>query len=122
MDIGLDSLRTASKKVVHKTSKFLGNKIADTGTNSYNDKIGKTKHVEEIIIPPRKRRYITRIKTSIKKMEHYKISKLLTTKNEYILGFNPTNSSIATPLVSSFIFPMIICSNHHSTLTQSNNY
>ena len=86
MDIGLDSLRTASKKVVHKTSKFLGNKIADRG------------------------------------MEHYKISKLLTTKNEYILGFNPTNSSIATPLVSSFIFPMIICSNHHSTLTQSNNY
>ena len=29
---------------------------------------------------------------------------LLSTKNEYIFGFNPTNSSITTPLVSSFIF------------------
>ena len=26
---GLDSLRTASKNVVHKTGEFLGNKIAD---------------------------------------------------------------------------------------------
>ena len=28
------------------------------------------------------------------------------TKYEYVFGFNATNSSFATPLVSSFIFPM----------------
>ena len=38
----------------------------------------KTKPVEEIIILPEKKgRNIKRIKTSITKMEHYKISKLL---------------------------------------------
>ena len=38
----------------------------------------KTKPVEEIIILPEKKgRDIKRIKTSITKMEHYKISKLL---------------------------------------------
>ena len=29
MDTGLDSLKTASKKVVHKAGEFIGNKITD---------------------------------------------------------------------------------------------
>ena len=58
MNTGLDPLKNASKKVVHKTGRFLGNKIAN--------KIAKPKHVtdenprniEEIIIPPEKREEI----------------------------------------------------------------
>ena len=57
LDTGLDSLKTASKKVVHKTGEVLGNRIADAVTNSYNDKIVKTKPVEEIIIMPEKKKY-----------------------------------------------------------------
>ena len=52
----LDSLKTASKKVVHKTSELLGNKIADTVTNLYDNKIVKTKPVGEIIILSKKKR------------------------------------------------------------------
>ena len=56
-------LNTASKKVVHKTGKFSGNKIADAVAKSNDDKIVKPKHVidehprnvEQIIIPPEKR-------------------------------------------------------------------
>ena len=32
MDTGLDSLKTASKKVVYKAGEFLGNKTADAVT------------------------------------------------------------------------------------------
>ena len=52
---GLDVLKTASKKVVHKASEFIGNKIADAVTNSNDDNIQKKKAVEEILIPPEKR-------------------------------------------------------------------
>ena len=55
-DVGLDSLNTASKKIVHKTEEFLKNKIPDTVTNSYDNKIVKTKTVEEVIIPQEKRK------------------------------------------------------------------
>ena len=66
MDTGLDSLKTSSKKVIHKTGEVLGYKIADAVTNLYDDKIVKTKPVEEIIIPPENlRRNIKRVKTSI---------------------------------------------------------
>ena len=73
-------LKTTSKKLVHKateaTCEFIRNKIAD--------KIAKPKlvfdenprNVEEIFIPPEKRKNIERIKTSFIKMEHHKISKL----------------------------------------------
>ena len=54
LDKELDSLKTASKKVVHKTGEFLGNKIADAVTKSKNDKIVKEEPVEEINIPPKK--------------------------------------------------------------------
>ena len=47
MDTGLDSLKTVSKKVVHKPGEFIGKKTADAVSQHY------------------------------KQMEHYKISKLL---------------------------------------------
>ena len=55
LDIGLDSLKTASKKVVHTSGKFLGKKVADAVTklNDYNIEIQEP--VEEIIIPLEKR-------------------------------------------------------------------
>ena len=48
---GLDGL----KKVVHKGSEFLGNKIVDAVTKSNDDIIEKQEPVEEIIIPSEKR-------------------------------------------------------------------
>ena len=69
-------MKTASKKVIHKAAKatdeFLGNKIV-------NKIVKPSRYVEEIIIPPEKREEILRsiCKTSIIKMEHFKISKLL---------------------------------------------
>ena len=44
---------------------------------SNSNKIVKQEPVEEIIIPPEKKRNIKIIKISIIKMEHYRISKLL---------------------------------------------
>ena len=41
LDTGLDSLKTASKKVVHKADEFLGNKIADAVAMSNDDKVVK---------------------------------------------------------------------------------
>ena len=59
LDTGLDSLNTASKKVVHKAGRFLGNKIGDAVSKSNYDKIVKPdenpRNVEEIIIPLEKR-------------------------------------------------------------------
>ena len=51
-DTGLSSLKSASKKVVYKSGKFLGNKTAATVTKSNGDKIVKQEPVEEIVIPP----------------------------------------------------------------------
>ena len=62
MNIATKTGINASKKVIHKiagaTGEFLGNKIADAVTKSYDDKILKRKPVEEIIIPPEKREEI----------------------------------------------------------------
>ena len=41
MHVGPDALKTASKKLVHKTCEFLGNKIADAVTKSDDHKIVK---------------------------------------------------------------------------------
>ena len=41
LDTGLDSLKTASKKVVHRAGEYLGNKVADAVINSNDDKIAK---------------------------------------------------------------------------------
>ena len=48
LDTRLDSLKSVSSKVVHKTSESLGNKIANVVTNLY----------EEIIVLPEKREEI----------------------------------------------------------------
>ena len=55
MDTGLNSLKTVSKKVVHKAVEFIGNNIADAVTKSNDDKTEKQEPVEEIIIPLEKR-------------------------------------------------------------------
>ena len=68
LDEGLD----ASKTVVHKAVKFIGNKIGGAVTKSNDEEIVKQEPVEEIIIPPEKERNIKQIGKSIIKMEHYK--------------------------------------------------
>ena len=55
MGTGLDSLKTNSKKVIHKVGEFKGNKIEDVVTKSNNEKIMKQEPVEEITIPLEKR-------------------------------------------------------------------
>ena len=58
----LDKGLYASKKIVHKSGEYLGNKIADavllntlaTQTKANDDNIEKQKPVEEITIPPEK--------------------------------------------------------------------
>ena len=55
LDTGLDAVKNASKKVVHKAGEFLRNKTADAVTNSKDDNTVKQEPVEEIIIPPEKR-------------------------------------------------------------------
>ena len=78
MNTGLDAVKIASKKVVHKSGEFLANKFVHEVTESNDDKTEKQKLAEEIIIPPEKKsRNIKQIKKIIMKMEHYKISKLL---------------------------------------------
>ena len=72
LDTGLDSLKTASKKVVHKAGKFLGNKIAGAVTKSNDDKIEKPddnlRNVEEIIIPLEKRdKILNKLRKLLKK-------------------------------------------------------
>ena len=75
---GLNAVKTASKKGAHKAGEFIGNKIEDVVTKSNDDKIVKQEPVEEIIIPPeKKRRNIRQIVGIIIKMGHYKISKVL---------------------------------------------
>ena len=55
LDTGLDYLKIASQKVVHKANKFLGNKITDAVTKPNDEKIVKLNanrtNVEEIVIP-----------------------------------------------------------------------
>ena len=68
-----DALKTAFRKVVHKTGQFIGDKINDTVTNLDNDKIVKTKPVEEIIILPEKREILNDLRQVLYKWN--KISK-----------------------------------------------
>ena len=55
LDAGLDAVKTASKKLVHKAGEYFGNKIVDTVTKSNDDKIGKQQSFEKIIILLEKR-------------------------------------------------------------------
>ena len=56
---GLDALKTASRKVVHKsvkaTGEFIGNKIADKVVKPKPTIDENSRNVEEIVIPPEKR-------------------------------------------------------------------
>ena len=72
MDTGSDAVKTASKKVVHKASEFIENKIADAVVKLNDDKIVKQEPVEEKNYFTRKKE-IRPIKNSIIKMKHYKI-------------------------------------------------
>ena len=55
LDTGVDAVKTASKKVIHKSGEFVGNKTADLVTKSKDDKIVKSdenlRNVEKITIP-----------------------------------------------------------------------
>ena len=59
---GLDALKTATKKVVHKISdatvEFIGNKIADKIVNSKAAPDVNSRNVEKIFFPPEKRKEI----------------------------------------------------------------
>ena len=79
MDTELDSLKSASIRVVHKTGDFLGNKIADAVTKSNDDNIVRQQQsVERNNYSTRKKRLnIRKNKKSIIQMERYIISKLL---------------------------------------------
>ena len=66
LEAGLDSLKTASQKVVHKASEFIRNKIADTVTKSNGDNIVKQEPLEQIIFPPEKRdEMLNKLKTAL---------------------------------------------------------
>ena len=72
LDTGSDTVKTASKKVVHKAGGFIENKIADAVVKLNDDKIVKQEPVEEKNYSTRKKE-IRPIKNSIIKMKHYKI-------------------------------------------------
>ena len=55
LDAGLDAVKTATKKLVHKAGEYFGNKIVDAVTKSNDDKIGKQQPFEKIIILLEKR-------------------------------------------------------------------
>ena len=52
---GQDSLKIHSKKVVHKTGEFLGNKRAEVVTKSKDAKYVKQEPTEEITFSPEER-------------------------------------------------------------------
>ena len=61
--MGMDAAKTTSKRVVQKTAKaigdLIGNKVADKITSIGEPKEReKTKEIEEIYIPPKKRQQI----------------------------------------------------------------
>ena len=79
---GADVLKATSKKLVHKAAKttveFIGKKFANKIVRPKPVLDESPGNVEEIIIPPEKKRSNTKqIKASIIKMEHYRISELL---------------------------------------------
>ena len=55
----LDTGLYASKKIVHKVSEFIGNKIVDAVTKSNDDNIDKQEPVEEIFYQKKEMKYQT---------------------------------------------------------------
>ena len=78
---GLDALKTATKKLVHKageaTGEFLQNKIADKTVKPKLVHDENSRNIEEIVIAPEKREEILNELRQYYKMKHYKISKFL---------------------------------------------
>ena len=79
MDTGIDALKTACKKVVHKaaeaTGQFRGNKVSEIIVKPKHVNDDNPKNVEEIFVLSKKKgRKIKRIKTAFIRI---KISKLL---------------------------------------------
>ena len=52
MDTGINASKKVIDKAAEATGDYIENKIADVVAKSYNNKIVKTKPVEEITIPP----------------------------------------------------------------------
>ena len=99
LDTGLDSLKNACQKVVHKTDEMLWNKTADAVTKSNNDKIEKPEFVEEIIIPLEKKKdeILNKLRKVLYiKMEHFIKSKLLndSTVSRFVTKWVQVNESI----------------------------
>ena len=65
---GLDTLKTASKKITYKAVEVTGESIGNTTANKV---VKPSRNVEEIIIPPKKREEILN-ELNIIKMEQYK--------------------------------------------------
>ena len=55
LDTGLDSIKTASKNIVHKAGQFLENKPEYAVTKSNDDKIVKQEPVDKTVLPLDKR-------------------------------------------------------------------
>ena len=64
MDTGLDSLKTVSKKVVHKPGEFIGKKTADA-VSQMTIKLWNKNLLKKQLFLQRKRWNIKRIKTSV---------------------------------------------------------
>ena len=75
---GLDALKTAPRKVVHKageaTGKFIGNKISDKIVKPNPLPAENSRNAEEIVISPEKRRNDKRVKKNVIKNGSHKIS------------------------------------------------
>ena len=75
---GLDALKTAPKKVVHKageaTGEFMGNKISDKIVKQNPLSAKNSRNAEEIVISPEKRRNGKQIKKNIIKNGSHKMS------------------------------------------------
>ena len=65
-DTGIDAVEMASKKVVHKAGKFIGNKISDVLNKSNSNKVVTQESVEKIIISLGKRdEVLSKLRTEI---------------------------------------------------------
>ena len=98
LDTVLDSLKIASKKVTPKAAEaigeFIGKKITDKFVKPKHVIDENLRNVAEITIrPEKKRKNIKQIKTSIIKLEHYKISKI---SNDSIVSKPVTKKWIET--------------------------
>ena len=90
---GLYALKSASKKgvdrVAEATGAFIGNKIVDKIVKPKPVTDKNSRKLKKYLFHQRKKEKIERLKTSIKNMKHYKISKTL--NNLIVLNFVTDN-------------------------------